>query len=113
MTAAMVECTGVGKRFQDVVALSGVSFGVPAGQFWSLLGPSGCGKTTMLRLIAGFEFPNEGDILIGAASCIAMPAHRRDVAMVFQGYALFPHRTVLANVMFGLRMRRRGSRPAI
>lgn len=113
MTAPMVECTAVHKQFQDVVALGGVSFGVPQGQFWTLLGPSGCGKTTMLRLIAGFEFPNGGDIRIGGASCVHMPAHKRDVAMVFQGYALFPHRTVLANVMFGLRMRRRGSGPAI
>jgi ABC-type Fe3+/spermidine/putrescine transport system ATPase subunit len=106
----MVECAAVSKRFDQVQAVAEVSFAVAEGEFCTLLGPSGCGKTTMLRMIAGLEMPDSGDIRIAGQSCVDQPAHRRDIAMVFQGYALFPHRTVLANVMFGLRMRRRAPR---
>jgi ABC-type Fe3+/spermidine/putrescine transport system ATPase subunit len=110
---AMVSCVGVSKRFGDVVALDDASFDIGESEFCTLLGPSGCGKTTMLRMVAGFEMPDAGDIRIAGRSCLDQPAHRRGLAMVFQGYALFPHRTVLANVAFGLRMQRRGSRGEI
>ncbi|MBI1774119.1 MAG: ABC transporter ATP-binding protein [Proteobacteria bacterium] len=111
--SAMVDCVGVSKQFDEIIALQDASFAVGEGEFCTLLGPSGCGKTTMLRMIAGFEMPDSGDIHIAGKSCLDEPAHRRGLAMVFQGYALFPHRTVLANVMFGLRMHRRGNRAAI
>src|ERR1700676_3954691 len=113
MTPRMVECLDVSKRFDGVAAVDAVSFSVAEGEFCTLLGPSGCGKTTMLRLIAGFEAPDGGDIRIAGVSCLDTPPYRRDLAMVFQGYALFPHRSVLANVGFGLRMRRQGSRSEI
>jgi len=106
----MVNISGVSKSFGNTPAVRDVSFSVEESQFCTLLGPSGCGKTTLLRMIAGLESPDAGDIHIAGASCVGIPAYRRDLAMVFQGYALFPHRTVLANVMFGLRMRRRGTR---
>jgi ABC-type Fe3+/spermidine/putrescine transport system ATPase subunit len=105
----IVELAGVTKRFGRTVAVDDVSFAVKRGEFCTLLGPSGCGKTTLLRTIAGFEFPDEGDVRISGRSCLDQPAHRRNLAMVFQGYALFPHRTVLQNVLFGLRMRKMGS----
>jgi spermidine/putrescine ABC transporter ATP-binding subunit len=79
---------------------------VGAGEFFTLLGPSGCGKTTTLRSIAGFVVPTAGDILIKGARVNSIPPHRRRVGMVFQHYALFPHRTVFQNVAFGLRMQR-------
>jgi len=78
---------------------------VAPGEFFALLGPSGCGKTTTLRMIAGFEEPDAGRILIAGDDVTRMPAHRRDLGMIFQSYALFPHRTVAENVAFGLRMR--------
>jgi ABC-type Fe3+/spermidine/putrescine transport system ATPase subunit len=106
---AIVELVGVTKRFGRVAAVDGVSFAVTRGEFCTLLGPSGCGKTTILRMIAGFEFPEQGDVRIAGRSCLDVPAHRRNLAMVFQGYALFPHRTVLQNVLFGLRVRRMGT----
>jgi ABC-type Fe3+/spermidine/putrescine transport system ATPase subunit len=106
---AIVELIGVSKRFGNMPAVDDVSFSVGRGEFCTLLGPSGCGKTTLLRTIAGFEFPDAGDVRIAGRSCLDLPAHRRNLAMVFQGYALFPHRTVLQNVMFGLRMRKMGS----
>jgi ABC-type Fe3+/spermidine/putrescine transport system ATPase subunit len=106
---AIVELAGVTKRFGRTLAVDNVSFSVERGEFCTLLGPSGCGKTTLLRMIAGFEFPDTGDVRIAGRSCLDQPAHRRNLAMVFQGYALFPHKTVLQNVMFGLRMRKMGS----
>ena len=78
---------------------------VAPGEFFALLGPSGCGKTTTLRMIAGFEEPDDGRITVGGADVTHMPVHRRDMGMIFQSYALFPHRTVAENVAFGLRMR--------
>jgi putative spermidine/putrescine transport system ATP-binding protein len=78
---------------------------VAPGEFFSLLGPSGCGKTTTLRMIAGFETPDEGRIVVGGEDVTDMPVHKRDMGMIFQSYALFPHRTVAENVAFGLRMR--------
>lgn len=103
---AGVEVREVSKRFDEVVAVDDVSLNIAPGEFVSLLGPSGCGKTTTLRMIAGFEFPDQGDILLGGASIVATPPHRRDSSMVFQDYALFPHRTVAQNIAFGLRMRK-------
>ena len=100
------------KRFGTVVAVDDVSIDIARGSIFSLLGPSGCGKTTTLRLIAGFEQPDAGDVFIRGARVTSMPPYRRDFSMVFQSYALFPHLTVAENVAFGLRMRRvaRGDR---
>ncbi|HEU0336297.1 MAG TPA: ABC transporter ATP-binding protein [Gaiellaceae bacterium] len=96
----------VRKRFEDVQAVDGVSVEVAAGEFFSLLGPSGCGKTTSLRMIAGFERPDEGRVLISGVDHTDVPPHRRPVNTVFQSYALFPHLSVAENVAFGLRFRR-------
>jgi len=87
-------------------AVDNVSLRIEEGEFFSLLGPSGCGKTTTLRMIAGFEAPDSGEIRLGAQNITALPPERRDMGMVFQNYALFPHRTIAENVAFGLRMRR-------
>ena len=86
-------------------AVDAVDMSIQEGEFFSLLGPSGCGKTTTLRMIAGFETPTEGMIEVGGADVTHVPAHKRDMGMVFQNYALFPHRSVGENVAFGLRMR--------
>jgi spermidine/putrescine transport system ATP-binding protein len=101
----LIEFRGVGKRFGDVAAASDLNLAVRAGEFLSFLGPSGCGKTTSLRLIAGFEQPSEGDVLIAGENVNGVPAYRRPVNMVFQHYALFPHLDVAANVGYGLRQR--------
>jgi spermidine/putrescine transport system ATP-binding protein len=102
----MVRLEAVSKRFDTVQAVDGVSLEIERGEFVSLLGPSGCGKSTILRMIAGFEFPDAGRISIDGADVLEVPAHRRPVNMVFQSYALFPHLTVRDNVAFGLRRRR-------
>jgi putrescine transport system ATP-binding protein len=107
---ALLELAGISKRFGPVTAVSDVSFAVEPGEFFALLGPSGCGKTTLLRLIAGFETPDAGRILIDGVEMNAVPPYRRPVNMMFQSYALFPHLDVAANIAFGLRqegMRRR------
>jgi spermidine/putrescine ABC transporter ATP-binding subunit len=101
-----VEFRGVTKRFESLVAVNDVTLEVRKGEFLSLLGPSGCGKTTSLRLIAGFEQPDEGEILIGGKSAVGIPPYRRDVNTVFQHYALFPHMSVLDNVAYGLKQRK-------
>ncbi|MBE5251620.1 ABC transporter ATP-binding protein [Mixta mediterraneensis] len=92
----------VAKRFADFTALPDLSLTVEAGTLVTLLGPSGCGKTTTLRLLAGLEHPTSGRILIGGRDVTQLPANVRDVAMVFQSYALFPHMNALDNVMYGL-----------
>src|SRR3954454_12245167 len=97
---------GVTKRYDEVLAVRGVDLAVKRGEFVSLLGPSGCGKTTTLRLIAGFEQPDDGAIRIGDEDVQALPPHKRNVNTVFQSYALFPHLNVLDNVAYGLRHRR-------
>ena len=102
MKAASIEFRNVTKRYGDVVAVDNVSFRVAAGTLVTLLGPSGCGKTTTLRLIAGLELPSEGTIRIGDVDVTNTPAAERDVSMVFQSYALFPHMSVLENVRYGL-----------
>jgi len=85
-------------------AVDSVSLGIAEGEFFSLLGPSGCGKTTTLRIIAGFEAPDHGRILLRGQDITGLPPEARNMGMVFQNYALFPHRTVAGNVAFGLRM---------
>ena len=100
-----VELRGVTKRFDDVVAVDNIDLSVKNGEFLSLLGPSGCGKTTTLRLIAGFEQPEEGEILIAGENVAGLPPYKRDVNTVFQSYALFPHLNVLDNVAYGLKQR--------
>src|SRR5262245_16570190 len=96
----------VSKLFGEVKAVDRVSFAIPRGSFHSFLGPSGCGKTTSLRLIAGFEQPTSGDVQIGGASVVGIPAYRRPANMVFQHYALFPHMDVAGNIGYGLKQRR-------
>ncbi|MBV8156837.1 MAG: ABC transporter ATP-binding protein, partial [Dyella sp.] len=104
MTAA-VELCNVVKHFGNVVALAGVSFSVGAGETVALLGPSGCGKTTILRQIAGFETPDEGEVRIGGRVMGGLRPYERNVGLLFQHYALFPHMTVAQNVAYGLRHR--------
>jgi spermidine/putrescine transport system ATP-binding protein len=101
-----VRLEGVTKRFGDVVAVDDISLDILRGEFFSLLGPSGCGKTTTLRMIGGFELPDEGAIELAGADVAGLPPHRRDVNTVFQSYALFPHLNVFDNVAYGLRRRR-------
>ena len=101
--AGDVTISGVTKRYGDQTAVDGLDLHIAQGEFLSLLGPSGCGKTTTLRMIAGFEEPDAGDIRISGASVVGVPPHRRNVNTVFQQYALFPHLTVAENVAFGLR----------
>src|SRR4029453_13595229 len=108
--ATGVRVEGLSKRFRhrvkgDVWAVRGVSLSVQPGEFLTLLGPSGCGKTTTLRMIAGFESPDEGRVWIGDRDVTALMANRRDIGFVFQSYALFPHLTVFDNVTYGLRIR--------
>ncbi len=91
------------KRFGDVIAVDGIDLEIRSGEFFSLLGPSGCGKTTTLRMIAGFEEPSEGRILLDGLDVALTPPYRRNVNTVFQSYALFPHLNVFNNVAFGLR----------
>lgn len=101
-----VQVENVVRRFGNVDALSNIHVTIRAGEFFSLLGPSGCGKTTLLRLIGGLDFPDEGVIRIGGRNAEEIPAHLRPVNTVFQSYALFPHMTVEENVGFGLRMKK-------
>ncbi len=99
--AASVRFENVTKAFGEVVAVDGVSFEIEAGKLVTLLGPSGCGKTTTLRMIAGLEMVTKGRIFIGDREVTPLPATDRDVSMVFQSYALFPHMTVIENVSYG------------
>jgi spermidine/putrescine ABC transporter ATP-binding subunit len=104
--AVELEVSGLTKHYSPQVTIGPISFEVRAGEFFSLLGPSGCGKTTTLRCIAGFEAVNAGSIRLRGERLDDKPPHRRDVGLVFQNYALFPHLTVFDNVAFGLRLRR-------
>jgi spermidine/putrescine transport system ATP-binding protein len=101
-----VELQSVTKRFGDVVAVAELSLALEPGEFFTLLGPSGCGKTTTLRMVAGFEEPTAGAVLIDGEDVVALPAHRRPTNTVFQSYALFPHLSVGDNVAFGLRRKK-------
>lgn len=103
---ATVDIIGVRKLYGDVVALQDITVTIPSGAFYTLLGPSGCGKTTLLRTIAGFHDQNAGSIKVDGTSIEGLPAYRRDVGMVFQDYAVFPHLSVRDNVAFGLKQRR-------
>lgn len=96
---------GVGKRFGEVVALDRVSLQVAQGELLTILGPSGSGKTTLLKVVAGFEVPDGGSVTVGGEEITALPPAKRDIGMVFQNYALFPHLTVQGNVAFPLEMR--------
>jgi putative spermidine/putrescine transport system ATP-binding protein len=108
MTAAEIDVRlqGIRKAYGDVVAVDRVDLEIPAGEFFTLLGPSGSGKTTTLRLIAGFERPDEGRIELGGADVTNRAPYERDVNTVFQDYALFPHMTIAENVGYGLRVKR-------
>ena len=106
MKAAAIEFAHVSKHYGDVVAVDDVSFVIATGTLVTLLGPSGCGKTTTLRLIAGLESPSRGLIRIGGEDVTRLPASQRDVSMVFQSYALFPHMSVHENVSYGLTVAR-------
>ncbi|HWC44191.1 MAG TPA: ABC transporter ATP-binding protein [Actinomycetota bacterium] len=103
MGGGEVRLVGLVKRFEDVTAVDGIDLEVPGGEFFALLGPSGCGKTTTLRLVAGFEQPTEGAILLDGVDMARTPPHKRKVNTVFQSYALFPFLSVADNVAFGLR----------
>jgi spermidine/putrescine transport system ATP-binding protein len=106
---ALLEIRNVTRRYGSLAAVDNVTLDIEAGEFFTLLGPSGCGKTTLLRMIAGFEQPDAGQILLDGADLAATPAERRPVHTVFQSYALFPHMTVAQNVAFPLKM---SGRPA-
>ena len=99
----LVRFERVSKRFGGVTAVDRLSLDIFEGEFFALLGPSGCGKTTLLRMLAGFETPDEGRVLLDGEDLAGVPPHRRPVNMMFQSYALFPHLTVEGNVAFGLK----------
>jgi spermidine/putrescine transport system ATP-binding protein len=101
-----VSLRDVTKRFGDFAAVKGMDLDIPRGQFFTMLGPSGCGKTTTLRMVAGFEEPSEGTVLLDGEDVTGQPAFRRPTNTVFQSYALFPHLSVERNVAFGLQRRR-------
>ena len=106
MPEADVRLIGVTKRFESVTAVDSVDLDVYRGEFLSLIGPSGCGKTTTMRLIAGLDEPDAGQILVRGQHMEDVPPYHRNIGLVFQSFALFPHLNVLQNVEFGLRMRR-------
>jgi spermidine/putrescine transport system ATP-binding protein len=101
---ALLDIQGVTRRFGDFTAVDNVSLAIEAGEFFTLLGPSGCGKTTLLRMVAGFDLPDAGRILLNGEDLAQKPPEARPVRTVFQSYALFPHMTVEGNVAFPLRM---------
>ena len=105
MSGGEVQLVDLVKRFGEVSAVDGINVDIPGGEFFSLLGPSGCGKTTTLRLVAGFEQPTDGRILLDGVDMAHTPPHKRKVNTVFQSYALFPHLSVHENVAFGLRFK--------
>ncbi|MCA1793929.1 MAG: ABC transporter ATP-binding protein [Desulfobacteraceae bacterium] len=102
---AFVRFQGIEKRFGDLVAVQPMDLDIPEGSFVTLLGPSGCGKTTLLRMLAGLEPPTRGDIFIKGKRINDTPIHKRNLGMIFQNYALFPHKTIFDNVGFGLKYR--------
>ena len=103
MNNSFIQINNISKHFADVKAVDNVSFEIKEGEFFSLLGPSGCGKTTLLRLLAGFEYPTSGNLLIDGTDITALPPDKRPTNMVFQNYAIFPHLNVEKNIQFGLR----------
>ena len=107
-----IEIRNISKRFGNFVALDNINLDIPTGELVALLGPSGCGKTTLLRIIAGMETPDGGDILFSGAEATHLHARERNVGFVFQHYALFRHMTVFENVAFGMRVKPRKERPS-
>jgi spermidine/putrescine ABC transporter ATP-binding subunit len=107
-TDPTVSIRGLRRSFGDIHALQGIDLDVGGGEFVSILGPSGCGKTTLLRIVGGFEYPDDGHVYVGGRRMNEVPAHQRPVNTVFQRYALFPHKTVGDNVGFALKVARRG-----
>jgi putative spermidine/putrescine transport system ATP-binding protein len=103
---AHIELRDICKRYGDVAAVAELSLRVEQGEFLALLGPSGCGKTTTLQMLAGFVEPTSGEIMIGARPMRGVPSHKRNIGVMFQSYALFPHLSVFDNVAFGLKMRK-------
>jgi len=102
---ADLKIQGLAKSYKDVCVLERIDLDIASGEFFTLLGPSGCGKTTLLRTIAGFQHQDRGEIIVNGERIDGKPAHRRDIGMVFQDYAIFPHLTVAENVAFGLKAR--------
>ena len=102
---AIIQIRSLAKSFGNVKAVDGVDLDVQAGEFLTLLGPSGSGKTTVLRMIAGFENPDAGSILLNGKDITNLPAYERDVNTVFQDYALFPHMDVISNIEYGLKVK--------
>src|SRR5436309_2923097 len=105
MQGEMVQVKGITKRFGPTLALNDVTLDVHRGEFFTIIGPSGCGKTTLLKTIAGLEKPDTGQVLIDGVDVTNAPTARRGISLVFQDFALFPHKTVFENIAFGLRMR--------
>ncbi|MCG6134853.1 MAG: ABC transporter ATP-binding protein [Nostoc sp. LLA-1] len=103
---AKVQLEEIRRRFNNVSAIEDITFEIPDGEFWVLVGPSGCGKSTILRTIAGLESATSGNLYIGDRLMNNVPARQRDIAMVFQNYALYPHMTVAQNIAFGMKMRK-------
>lgn len=101
-----VRLQGITRQFDSTTAIKDITFQIPDRAFWVLVGPSGCGKSTVLRTIAGLESITQGELYFGDRLVNDLPARQRDVAMVFQNYALYPHMTVADNLAFGLKMRR-------
>jgi spermidine/putrescine transport system ATP-binding protein len=101
---ALLEIRNVTRRFGDFLAVDDVTLSIGTGEFFTLLGPSGCGKTTLLRMIAGFDAPDGGEIVLDGQSMADVPPEARNIHTVFQSYALFPHMTVADNIAFPLRM---------
>ena len=106
MNDEVIVLEGVRKEFGDFVAVERADFAIARGEFFSLLGPSGCGKTTLLKMIAGFEQPTSGKVMLEGVDVSNVPPHKRNVNTVFQQYALFPHMSMLDNVAFGLRAKK-------
>ena len=106
MNGSQVKIDHVSKEFGDFIALNDVNFTINQGEFFTLLGPSGCGKTTLLRIIAGFENPDDGAVLFDDTNVVGLPPNKRQSNTVFQSYALFPHMTVFENVAFSLRLKK-------
>ena len=107
MARGEIELSKLTKQFAELTAVDGINLQIPGGEFFSLLGPSGCGKTTTLRMIAGFEQPTSGEILLDGTDVAYTPPHQRNVNTVFQNYALFPHLNVYDNIAFGLKEAKR------
>ncbi len=105
---ATVELVNVRKVYRDTEAVRRVDLRIEEAEFFSLLGPSGCGKTTTLRMVAGFVHPTEGNVFIGGQNVTGMPPERRDIGIVFQNYAIFPHMNVFGNIAYGLKVRKLG-----